>query len=1145
MSTIFEKISTALEGNDLFQRLASQAENLTSLANTVEGLIKNPPDGFDSLMRMLNEVSLPDLNISGDFASGLSGLKDTLPGDLSSLTGTLTSGFDDLDMTVVGEISGVLSDTLEAIKAIIKLTRIDFKCEDQESGSDNPGHNPGTGGSGGNTTTPKPPGKDSPGTGGTASHQDSTGGGTMKQINTVLDMLPTALDAKTALTFIFNSVNWSKYLPFRIPILNDLRDPLETLLKWDSMDSTAIRAQLKDTLEDLKAFIGSSTDQVMNPLTAELPDLRNRINMDNLKQIAENLAARLSEVSAAINSGDISGTGSAVSAINTLLAQYSTLRTSFQAEVLEKLPALNNRLNALPGALEDSMGYLLSVLQPGDALASIDSLLPGSQEFEIPGGLKEVEEMLGTAIEWFRELANKIDLKTLKEPLETAANGARAAVDGLDNAVVQLTLQVKAIFGQVESLLDEVDIEGIMSQVDEAILDFQETLTQQIASFFEPVSTAVTQVITSISEAVDKFDPEDIKEALQTAIQKLTDIINDETVVSSITGIRDTLESVTRQLEALSFTPLTNAVIDKIEELTQTLQSIDTSQLNAALQMALKAALAALPDDIKPITDPLIEEFGEIVESEAVTLVEVVQRQPQRLLDEVKNFEPAKLMGNVLTEPYQALLSKMKDFKPSRLLEPLQDVLDQLKKRLKENVNPGQLIKPLEPLFEEITRVFDSLKPEKLVEPLEKVIKEVIDNLLEVLPVDEFFEQFDMILEKIKKIANIGDGIKSIIQRIHNIIKTFTDVEGQINSWVDSVLAKVDPGGTSQLQSLLADIKTALDNTQSAALSNRFNQVMDPLFSDLDDLAPQELLTTLVQAYRGISRQALAALNESPEKIALNSLLDRFDPLAPEFSAPYQGLADWKEILVQVKEKYQEMLVDWDKRFHTQDGILAELCQAEADGAQLRQMMRDTIESQLIKPLSPVFTMANLLHRTVNAFLSKFQEFISSLQAKLTDLLLGPDSLKGIRDALNELVQRVRDFNLNFIKESLKSLFDNIRGKLDVVSPARLREKVEEFFDNMLKSIDLGLLLPPGEVERLDSAFDKIIDKLNDLDPDKLVTQVVQGEFDEKILPLLEVFDLNELFETLTDRLETLDDELKSEIVRVNGAFQMMVRAAQ
>jgi ABC-type transporter Mla subunit MlaD len=101
------------------------------------------------------------------------------------------------------------------------------------------------------------------------------------------------------------------------------------------------------------------------------------------------------------------------------------------------------------------------------------------------------------------------------------ADRARATVDSLDSGVVTVTIEVQQLFGQVESLVNQVDTEAIASDVKAAIQEFQGRLNQQLATLVSPVREALTVVVASINEKVGAFNPEEIIAALNDVINKL------------------------------------------------------------------------------------------------------------------------------------------------------------------------------------------------------------------------------------------------------------------------------------------------------------------------------------------------------------------------------------------------------------------------------------------------------------------------------------------------------------------------------------------------------------------------------------------------------------------------------------------------
>ncbi len=1143
MPTIFERIDTALEGNELSVQLNVQVDGLNGITTQVTSLINNPPEGIGNLQASLEGTSLPNLEVSVDFATTMNSLKEAIPTDLSSVNWELVARLQQIQTDITIDLVRPLNRGLNALTTIYNLTQIDLLCE-----------NPGSNGNGSNGAEGVESATNGSGNGSTPSEETaattaSPAATLISQTNDSLDLLPLPLSAETFLPWLHQGLN-NLGLDFfglvRVPVLDDLRDPLDTLMTWKAMGSAELAGHIATSLQDLNVFIGNTINGILSSIESDLSEITTQLPGNELAQIADDLLARLVQLGTAVDSGDISGTGPIVTEMNGLLDQYDVLRGDMQTEMFGRLDSLKGRLSTLHEDLEDQMGRIVAVLEPNSPLEFISLFSPFlHQGITDSEAVPELEKGLKRIVDWLQELIEAIDLTAIQEPIISAADSVHTAIDKVDDALVNVTLEVKALFAEVEVILDSIDPEAVATEVTEAIEEFKTELVQELTNLFAPASEAVSDVITTIDGTVNQFDPATIINALREAIQTLTGVLEDPEVVAAIKNIRDTLDKATKQLETLSFSPLTNEVIAAIEEVAETLRGIDTSDLSPALQMALQAAVAVLPKDLSPVIDPLITQFGELVEGGPVPLVKAVQKKPQQLLDSVRQFEPAMLVGDTLSKPFQALVSQIEAFAPGQLLEPIEQEVERLKTRLKDNARPGLVIEPLEPLFDELLEAIDRLQPSSLITPLEETINTVINNILDSLPVKEAFEQVDKGLLKVREVIDISDGANALLQKVSHILQGFGAVQMQLGNFIESILNNVDSiANTGPLQQLLDELSLSLNNTRSSQLSNRLDAAMDPLLDTLNTLDPQARLTSLVQGHRRISGQALAALPSSSEKTALTAVLGRSDPLQVDFSKPYQLLAELRVEATQTTDNLQETLTDWDVHFHGDGSVLAELDQLQATPQQLRQWVRQALETQLVNPLSALLGMAGPLNQSLSPFLNELQRLATELEAKVASLTQGLDSLSEISDKIQELIQKLQDFDLSFLSESLDSVFASLRTKLEVVDPAQLRETVDGAFHDIVDTLDVSLFIAPAEVEQLDANYKEVIAKLKTLDPEALVTQIVQPEFENTAIPILNNFDVTDLLNVLVDRLNTLDDELKEEMDRVNKAYQAMLQAA-
>jgi hypothetical protein len=1134
MPTLFERLDVSLEGNGLATELSGQIAKLTTLTDTVVGLIQDPPDSLTDFSRILNELPFPEL-LGDGFASSLGSLQQALPTDLSSVLGELTKGLSDLQNTVGSELVAILDEALKAILAIYRLSTIDFTCLAQSnSGSAPAGGGPASGDS------------DSAGSGSTGG--DGQPGGISEAsnqvaaVNDVLDNLPSPLNVANFLDWL-NTLAAFRHkagiLARSLPIVDDIIDPLNTLVTWNSWSSDQIRDHVAQSLQDLTVFVQSTARNLVSTLSTDITSAASALEASSLSDIADGLTTRLRQLHAALSSADLSETPAVVSGINGILDSYDALRSSMQTGLLIILPDLNMRLTAFADDVSDQMGHLVSTLRPNPAIGDIANAMPSSQT---PPALTDtIEAQFQPLADWIQTLTDQLDLQAIQGPITTVADTARAAVDGLEQGLVQVTIQVRAIFGELESLLDGIDTEALVNEIEEAINSFASQLTQKIETLFAPARDAVSQIISVIDDQIDGFSPDQIIDPLRQALENLMSVFHDPAVVSAMDKIRNLLDRVKTQIEQLSFSPLTDQIIAGLDEISDSLQSIDTSNLNAMLSAALDAALAVLPDDLEPLTDPLIQDFDTLIESGPVPLLEIIKAQPERLMDRVRGFEPANLVGSALSAPFDHLLTTMKAFKPSVLLEPINNEIDKLKEQLKLHANPGQLLDLLKPAFDTLLSDFDRLKPEALVGPLNKAVNDTINHVLDVLPVDEVLEQIDKALTAVRSVLGFGRNLVDMLEKIRGRMIDLADSENQLTDWLSAILDKIDSiADLAPIENRFSELTAAIDETRGAQLAGLLQSAAAPVLSALVSLDPHVRHASLVQAYGAISAVTLAALPDSAEKTAFAAVLNRFDPMAPDFGKPYQMLGLFQRTLSQALSNLPTAFTGWDERYHQADGTLAGYCITGADVSRLRAWIQTEIDHSFLNPLKVLLAHVEALTSPVSAVFTQITDLVTALQNKVDSLLLGPDSLGGIRDALGDLIQRLRDFNLDFLTDSLKEIFDDLRGRIDSVNPSRFKAPLDAAFSSMLDAIDLGLIIPDEELQTLDTSFNNVIHKLELLNPVKLVTDIIQPEYEETVAPLVDAFDVTALLDAIIGRLRTLDEELKDELKRVNAAFRSM-----
>ena len=1135
MPTIFEALDQ-LPGSAILSQVSTLADHLQSVATTIEGLTQHPPQGISDLQGSLHTMPLPAIDVGGGIGTALNSISSALPGDPTSVTGSLATGLTQLQGTLGTDLTDALNTGLQPILQLANLVGIDFTCAGSSPAA--PPAAPPAG-------TPAAPPAGAPAAP-PAGPDQTTAASAVAAVGSALEIFPSpfTLDAFLAWVVTITSApraGTTSPITFTIPVVDEVHDGLETLLSWKSKAPADILADLADALKAVDDLIQASTDAAFGTLPANIAALPAQIATATLTSVSDGVVAHLGEIAAAISQGNLGAAGPAVTALNTLLDQYDAARSQMQA-CLASLPALTSQLQHLPVGLDGAQGRLVSLLQDS---ATLQAGVPaGPLPAVDPSVAASVGQVLSPVVGWLQDIAAKLDLTAIQGPIITVANGAQAAVSSLDDTLAAVTTQVQHVFTQVESLVDAVDPTAVLGQVTAAIDGFKTQLVNQINQLFAPVRDTVEQVITAISGGVDAFRPQDLVTALTSLMSSLTAAL--KSFAQPIQDIATAVQAAQKQLKALSFAPVTGQVVAEIGQVTTALKALDPSILSPALQIALQGAVALLPHDLHSATDPIETDFGQLVDAGPGALIAAAKAPVAQLTATVNGFEPATLIGNALSGPFTGLVGAMQGFKPSSLLDPVNQELDALKGRLQSGASPGRLLDPLQAPFDQLLADFDRFKPADLVKPLQDAVNTAVNTVLGAISLDDLLNGVGSVIAKVQAITSTGTAAIAVFQQIQDLLAGLADGPAQLEAWAAAILSPVAQiADTSALAAEVTQLSAAIDGTRAAALGTRLAAVVGPAVTTIDALGPQPRLTAMVQAYRAVPAAALATMPDSvpPQKAAITQLLARVNPLQPAFGTPFEALAAFRQSIADAQTALTAALAGWDGRYHAPDGVLACLAGLQPTGASLAAWLGDAATALVVRPLRTLLAAFAPVAAGIQPVATQLQFLITDLTGKVTQLVSGPGSVGAIKDAVDQLVARLRQLNLNFLSDSLTDLFGQIRAKLAALDPATLKASVDAAFAAMLATLDVHQILPQADVQKLDDDYAAVIVKLQALDPGKLVTDVVQPQFDATVKPLLQEFDLSGVLEAVAQALTGMKADLKAQLDNVNTAYQDMLAA--
>jgi len=1111
--TVIERLTSSVSTGGLQQELGAQVGALQQAITLAGPLLEGKTPDITALIGSLGALRGPGFDAEGGFGDVLGRAASLIPADIGSVVAPIGGRFAEMATLVDEQLKPLLTDAVHAAQGIQQLLQVRLGCLEGVEGAPPPAPEPPP-------DSPAPPGRVA-----VAAQQ-------LVELESAMSILPTSVDAgsvlETLLTLL-GSKPRDRFFSINIPVLDDLMDPLRTLADWGSLDAAGVTAHVVGSVEALATRVGDAAASPLADLATALDASAPGWQSAALGAASDALATALSDLDGALQNGTESGE---LAALAEALVDYDTLRATLAAGVLVNAPALRERVAHAPRALLDELGHLASMLEPSNVMARFTDLIPPFQP--VP---EDVIETARTAIQplidGVREIVDLLDLGGVQSEIASVAAAASQIAADIESGLTSVAVEVQSAFAGVNEAIGGIGLEQLRAQLSAQIAQFGEQIERDISRAFEPAREGTHAAIEAVSSALDAFDPAVVLDALQEVVDGIAGVLNGPEVKGAIDAIREAIGAVVEALKSLSFAPVTDEVVALIGTMKSGLQSIIDKDLNDATKSALGAAMSVLPGDLHPVTDPLLEEFGDLVASGPVAVLSQVKDVPKRLLDEVKRFNPAALIGDQLSAPYRALLDQADGFEAAQLFEAAEAELSRARQRLIDAARPSRALEPLRAPIDELFGKLDAFSPSALLDPLTSKVEETVAQIIEASPVDEVLGAINGVFDAVRDVLSFVERIRSIANRIAELFAAFSDSEAQLNAWRDALLAKVPASTDPLLAPALAGLNDALDGTRHASVLGAFDAATAGVRAQLDALNPAARLNAIVVAYGRLSSR-VAALPESSSRTAAQQLLDQFNPMQPLHSAPLRLAGDLRSAITGARAELVALEDEWTE---TVDGLVAL-------GAAPAGALRDQLAAAIEPALSPVrflFSSLGNLAAPVNGVVAVLVDLVTTLTERVEALVDGPGSLSAISGAVQQVVDALRNIDLGFVGRSLDGVLQEVRDQLRALDPTSLGEDLDAAFEEALSALSLATIIPPADLAALDAAWQSVIDKLRALDPGELLEDVVQPIYDEAVVPLIEAFDLTPVFSALLEFLDSLEGELGSGLDEVNTAYQSLI----
>jgi hypothetical protein len=1120
MANLLQQLNDGIDGASFDASLSGEIGKLVEVAQLAVTL-KDNPDGLTEFLAALTGLIAPALPDGGDVQAGLGQARESIlqitggaaPGALADL-----SRFSTL---VTDQLVPLLGRMIAAARAIEEIARAEFRCPSEPDPLN-------------------PPGSESPHSG---ASRAAVAEERATELSARIDQLPSPLTPAALIDFlaaISLGPERAAFLPFTIPLLDDTLTPVQTLGRWSLATPAGIGTELAATLTTLRDRLQGATTGEIDIRTASAIGLQAALRVTDLTTFAADYDSSATAMAEALEANDPPTAAAQAAALDGHIAAFETVRTAQAGDFTPLVHGAARSLSALPAAVHDRLLHLATQLEPvdpGTFFRALDTPAPADAETQ-----QSLRDQLAPIIDFMEDLGEKLDLSSIEGGVGTVATEAQSIADQISGALAAVALETRSSFAEVETAVQGLPLDELASEIRSGITVIGNTLESEINSAFAPLRDALAEVIQTISDAIATLDPQSIIDAVTQAVAQITSILQDPAVISAAEEIRSGLNQAADAAGSLSFAPVSDEVIKLIEQMEAGLRALGDTELNDAILGLLNTALQVLPPDLRPVTQPLIDDLGVKIEQGPVELLEAIREKPQEVVDRIRAFNPGELVIGTLGAPFAEARDALHGVQPSALLEPLDAALAAEKVRLKEISAPSRVLAPVSDTFDALLSEFDQLSPDALLAPIESAIEQAVQDVIDAAPIDEIFNQIDEVFDTIQALLDTVNAIQEALSKTATALGSLQDPDAAIDAWRDAALDKIDsvPNGGA-LDTLLTEIASGIDAARGADLLSHFDTAVTGLMAALDGLDAQAALARMV-ALRQRLLPLMRALPAGPERTAIEDVLNRFDPLDAAHTGGLRAASGQHEALRNARNSLDIMAADFADALHGPDGLLTELRADAADASLLRGVVESDIEKALV-PVRYIMGQLGGAAVPVGAVADGFADLSARLTGAVGDILTGPASLQAITDATQQVVDTVRNIDLAFLRESLDGVFQAVRAEIEASGPGPLIVTLDQEFSDVIDALDLSLILPQAEIAALDQSVADVVATLQGFDLASLIGEAVQQSYEADVLPLVEALDVTPVFDALIEALRGLEAELEEEIARINTAYVSLLSA--
>ena len=449
---------------------------------------------------------------------------------------------------------------------------------------------------------------------------------------------------------------------------------------------------------------------------------------------------------------------------------------------------------------------------------------------------------------------------------------------------------VEDMLNRVKTEVESLHLDQIGARITQALHDAETYITDTINSALrDQVGAAVHALV----DQLHSLPIEQIATNITNAIAQVQSAIA-SLEAGAQTGLDD-LQKLIGELDGLSFAPVSDEVIAKINDIKTKLQAIDPNSLSSVEKLALKGAFAILQGiDLEGKVIGGLKTGFRAAGNELRSLLDQLAAVLQNLEAQLEQYDPQRFVG-AITALLDKVVEAVSSVNARSLLAPLYAQVDHLAQGL-ASISPGALLDPLQGPFDTVKSAVDSLDPAQWLAPLNTVYAE-IDKLIGYVDITPLMDELDK--RERALLASARDAMLGAIDGLHlpgplagfaatlrPFVEAIADTlfgapDEALAPMAQTVRAQISLGTLfAPLDSLFDQLVAMIAAVPAQALTDAMNAIRTGVGAGLDVLEPRRIVERL--------RAAEGALaNVSP--VLLFSLVSGLPSLRASFALKVQA----------------------------------------------------------------------------------------------------------------------------------------------------------------------------------------------------------------------------------------------------------------